>query len=164
MNDSVLTTVKKLLGIPEKFTQYDPDVIVSINSAFSTLRQLGVGPEEGFRIEDDDAVWEDFIEDDAVLEMVELYVYQKTRLGFDPPSTSFAIDAIKESIKELEWRMCSEMDERTYEQDQVDGEEENQNGKFVYSSRRNGNALGNKTISTVSKRQESCRRKGSWRC
>lgn len=124
MNESILTTIKKLLGIPEKFTQYDMDIIVAINSAFSTLRQLGVGPEKGFRIEDDDAIWEDFIGDDESIEMVKLYVYQKTRLAFDPPSMSFVIETIEDSIKEIEWRLCSEMDERVYIQHKTEGEEE----------------------------------------
>lgn len=124
MNESILTTIKKLLGIPEKFTQYDMDIIVAINSAFSTLRQLGVGPEKGFRIEDDDAIWEDFVGDDESIEMVKLYVYQKTRLAFDPPSMSFIIETIKDSIKEIEWRLCSEMNERAYTKQKTEGEEE----------------------------------------
>lgn len=124
MEDSILTTIKKLLGIPENFSHYDLDIIIQINSAFSTLRQLGLGPENGFRIEDDDAVWEDFIGDDETIEMMKQYIYQKVRLAFDPPTTSFAIDAIKESNKEIEWRLCSEMDERIWEEDQDEGEEE----------------------------------------
>lgn len=124
MEDSILTTVKKLLGIPENFSHYDLDIIIQINSAFSTLRQLGLGPENGFRIEDDDAVWEDFIGDDETVEMMKQYIYQKVRLAFDPPTTSFAIDAIKESNKEIEWRLCSEMDERIWEEDRDEGEEE----------------------------------------
>lgn len=124
MNESILTTIKKLLGIPEKFTQYDMDIIVAINSAFSTLRQLGVGPEKGFRIEDDDAIWEDFIGDDESIEMVKLYVYQKTRLAFDPPSMSFIIETLKDSIREIEWRLCSEMNERAYAEHKTEGEEE----------------------------------------
>lgn len=124
MNESILTTIKKLLGIPEKFTQYDMDIIVAINSAFSTLRQLGVGPEKGFRIEDDDAIWEDFIGDDESIEMVKLYIYQKTRLAFDPPSMSFTIETLKDSIKEIEWRLCSEMNERAYTEHKTEGEGE----------------------------------------
>lgn len=125
--DSILTTIKKMLGIPEEFTQYDLDIIIQINSAFSILRQLGVGPEAGFRIEDKGDYWEDFIDDDESIEMFKTYVFQRVRLAFDPPATSFAIDAIKESIKELEWRLCSEMDERAWEEDEAaekDGEEE----------------------------------------
>lgn len=130
--DSILTTVKKLLGIPEEVTQFDVDIVIQINSAFSILRQLGVGPEQGFRIEDKDDCWEDFIDDDETVEMFKTYVFQRVRLTFDPPSTSFTIDAINENIKELEWRLCAEMDERLWEecQDDEDGEEDrNQNGK-----------------------------------
>lgn len=131
---SILTTIKKLLGIPKEFTQFDLDIIIQINSAFSILRQLGVGPESGFRIEDDSDCWEDFIHDDETIEMFKTYIFQRVRLTFDPPSTSFAIDAIKESIKEIEWRLCSEMDERIWETRETvekDGKEDcNQNGKL----------------------------------
>lgn len=131
---SILTTIKKLLGIPKEFTQFDLDIIIQINSAFSILRQLGVGPESGFHIEDNNDYWEDFIGDDETIEMFKTYIFQRVRLTFDPPSTSFAIEAIKESIKEIEWRLCSEMDERVWvmrEAVEKDGEEEcDQNGKF----------------------------------
>lgn len=116
--DSILTSVKKLLGIPEEATHYDMDVIIFINSAFSTLNQLGVGPREGFMIEDDEAEWDDFICDQTatdkviqprnaqqLLQCVKQYVYQKVRMAFDPPSTSFHLEAINKQISELEWRM-----------------------------------------------------------
>lgn len=154
--DSVLTTVKKLLGIPEEFTQYDLDIIIQINSAFSILRQLGVGPETGFHIEDKSDYWEDFIGNDETVEMFKTYVFQRVRLAFDPPATSFAIDAIKESIKEIEWRLCSEMDERTWGTDtEKDGEEEeNQNGKLFRTPRCFGNEMGRSTLSALPKRQQ----------
>lgn len=157
--DSILTTVKKMLGIPEEFTQFDLDIIIQINSAFSILRQLGVGPEVGFRIESKNDYWEDFINDDETVEMFKTYVFQKVRLAFDPPATSFAIDAIKESIKELEWRLCSEMDERTWEEDETaekDGEEESsQNGKIFRAPWCHRNEMGHSKVSALSKRQSS---------
>lgn len=116
--DSILTSVKKLLGIPEGATHYDMDIIIFINSAFSTLNQLGIGPREGFMIEDDEADWDDFIcnqtatdkqikPEDAkrLLQCVKQYVYQKVKLAFDPPSMSFHLEAINKQISELEWRM-----------------------------------------------------------
>lgn len=103
--DSVLTTVKQMLGITKDYTAFDIDIIVHINSAFMTLNQLGVGPEEGFTISGDKEAWNSFTRDPKLLEMSKLYVFYKTRLGFDPPTSSFVVEAIKNSIRELEWRL-----------------------------------------------------------
>ena len=104
--DSILTSIKKMLGIAEEYTHFDPDIVMHINSAFMVLTQLGVGPPEGFRINDDSSVWSDFIpEDDKRFEAVPTYVYQKVKLNFDPPSSSTVIDAMKRSIDEFEWRL-----------------------------------------------------------
>ena len=83
--ESILTSIKKLLGITEEYDQFDPDIIMHINSVFMILTQLGVGPAEGFSIEDDTAVWTDFIQDVKKLESVKTYVYLKVKLAFDPP-------------------------------------------------------------------------------
>lgn len=103
--DSILTSIKKLLGISEEYEHFDPDIVIHINSAFSVLTQLGVGPEEGFRIEDASAVWSEFLYDDPRIEFVKTYVYLKVKLGFDPPLSSAAIEAINRQISELEWRI-----------------------------------------------------------
>lgn len=103
--DSILTSVKKLLGIAEEDTSFDTDLIIHINSVFSILTQLGVGSPEGFSIEDNTAVWTDFIKDDTNLELVKSYVYMKVRLLFDPPTSSSAIETSKSLINELEWRI-----------------------------------------------------------
>lgn len=105
MEESILTTVKKLIGLEELYTQFDLDIIIGINSAFSALRQIGVGPEGGFSIQDKTAVWSDFTDEDTDLESVKTYVYLKTRLVFDPPSSSSIIDSIKSVIEEIEWRL-----------------------------------------------------------
>jgi hypothetical protein len=105
METSILTSTKKNLGIPEDYTVFDLDVITHINSAFSTLTQLGVGPPEGFMIEDASAVWTDFIVDDFQYNSVKTYIYLRVRQLFDPPTTSYLISAFKEQIKELEWRL-----------------------------------------------------------
>lgn len=102
--ESILTSIKKLLGITEDYEQFDTDIIIHINSAFSVLTQLGVGPEAGFYIEDSDAVWTDFV-NDSRLEMIKTYVYLKVKLVFDPPTSSGVIDAINRQISELEWRI-----------------------------------------------------------
>lgn len=109
--DSILTSIKKMLGIIEEDESFDVDIIIHINSAFSTLTQLGVGPEEGFVIRDKTALWTDFI-DDIRLENVRSYVYLKVRQVFDPPTNSSVLDAISRQISELEWRMYVAVDSR----------------------------------------------------
>lgn len=102
--DSILTSVKKMLGITEEYTQFDPDLIMHINSVFSILAQLGVGPSEGFAIEDSTAAWSDFIEE-PLLNDVKSYMHQKVRLLFDPPTSSAVTEVINRMCSEFEWRM-----------------------------------------------------------
>lgn len=105
--DSILTSIKKLLGIAEEYTQFDEDIIMHINTVFLNLTQLGVGPEEGFYIEDDTADWEDFVdvESNIPLQAVKSYVYLKVKLLFDPPLSSSVIESTNRMIAELEWRL-----------------------------------------------------------
>lgn len=103
--DSILTSIKKLLNIAEDCTDFDTDVIMHINSVFSVLNQLGVGPSEGFSIEDDTTTWDDYISDDPNLNMVKTYIYQKVRLVFDPPSNSTVLASTERTIQELESRL-----------------------------------------------------------
>ena len=103
--ESILTSIKKLLGITEEYDQFDPDIIMYINSVFMILTQLGVGPAEGFSIEDDTAVWTDFIQDVKKLESVKTYIYLKVKLAFDPPLSSAVIESMNRLINELEWRL-----------------------------------------------------------
>lgn len=105
MSDSILKNTKKILGIGEDYTAFDVDVLTHINSAFSTLNQLGLGPVDGFSVEDETTTWDTFLADDPKLNSVKTYVYLRVRLIFDPPATSYAIDSFKEQIKELEWRL-----------------------------------------------------------
>lgn len=103
MDKSILTSIKKLLGIAESCKDFDTDIIIHINTVLMTLNQLGIG-EEGFQIEDKEAVWDEFI-DSSELAAVKSYIHLRVRLLFDPPLNSAIIEAIKESIKELEWRL-----------------------------------------------------------
>lgn len=103
--DSILTSVKKDLGIAEEYTHFDPDVIMGINTAFSILTQLGVGPVSGFSISDSSAVWSDFVSDMSKLELVKTYVSKKTKMLFDPPLSSAVIESMNRVISELEWRI-----------------------------------------------------------
>ena len=102
---SILTTIKKLLGIAEEYEHFDSDIIIHINSVFMILTQLGVGPSEGFMIEDEQAVWTDFIPDQTKCEAVKSYVYLKVKLLFDPPLSAAVTESIKRMIDELEWRL-----------------------------------------------------------
>jgi hypothetical protein len=103
--DSILISIKKLLGIAEDYTDFDMDIIMCINTAFSILNQIGVGPEKAFMIQDELAVWDDFIPEDIRPEMLKTYIHQKVRLLFDPPTASSLLEATNKSVAELEWRL-----------------------------------------------------------
>ncbi len=105
MDHSILTSTKKSLGITEEYTQFDQNIIMHINSVFMILTQLGVGPKEGFRIEDKTAEWNEFITDEDNAEAVKSYMYLKVRLLFDPPLSSAVMNATNQCIDELEWRL-----------------------------------------------------------
>ena len=103
--ESILISIKKLLGIAADYTQFDADIIMHINTVFMVLNQLGVGPKDGFIIEDDLAVWEDFIQGRKKIEATKTFVYLKVRLLFDPPASSAAIESINRQASEYEWRL-----------------------------------------------------------
>ena len=106
ITDSILTSIKKMLGITEECTDFDADLIIHINSVLMILTQIGVGPSEGFFIEDKSDFWEDFLENDIEkLEAVKTFVYLKVRLIFDPPSSSAVAESFNSTISELEWRL-----------------------------------------------------------
>jgi hypothetical protein len=107
MSDSILDSTKKILGLDSEYTPFDHDVIIYINSTFSILDQLGIGPIDGFSIEDNTATWDDYVVPSNQLQLVKTYVYLKTRMLFDPPTTSFLIEAMNNQIKEIEWRLNS---------------------------------------------------------
>lgn len=118
--ESILTSIKKMLGIAEEYEHFDVDLIMHINSVLSILTQLGVGPSEGFYIIDKKDNWEDFIDDNIQIEMVKSYVYLKVKLIFDPPLSSAVMESTNRMISEFEWRLNVAVDS---------GEEENQNGE-----------------------------------
>ena len=104
MEESILGSIKKLLGITEDYTHFDQDIILQINSAFSALNQLGVGPEAGFSIEDGSAKWIDFM-DDPRLNFAKTYVQIKVKLAFDPPTSSTLTDSYNRQLDEITWRL-----------------------------------------------------------
>ena len=111
--ESILTSIKKLLGISEEYTHFDADLIMHINSVFLILAQIGVGPSEGFSISDETAKWTDFIQDSIRLGAVKSFMYLKVKLLFDPPSSSSVIESTNKLIAELEWRLNVEAETPT---------------------------------------------------
>lgn len=103
--ESILTSIKKLLGISEEYTMFDSDLIMHINSVFMILTQLGIGPSEGFNIEDDSATWDEFVSDDLKLDLIKSYMHLKVKLLFDPPLNSAVIESMNRMINEFEWRL-----------------------------------------------------------
>lgn len=110
--ESILNSIKKLLGVPEDYTQFDDDIVMHINTVFLNLTQLGVGPEEGFYIEDESTTWDEFIDIDnnAQLHAVKTYIYLKVKMLFDPSLSSAVITSSENIIAELEWRLNAAVD------------------------------------------------------
>ena len=102
---SILTSVKQALGLVEEYTVFDAEIVLYINTAFATLNQLGVGPEDGFQISDKAATWDQFLGTDIAKNNVQSFVILSTKLLHDPPATSFAIAAVQKQIEELTWRI-----------------------------------------------------------
>lgn len=112
MMDSILTSIKKLLGISEDYEHFDADIIMHINSVLAILAQLGVGPTEGFSIRDKTATWGDYIGENAKkLNDVQMYIYLRVKLIFDPPSSASVIEAMTNAKNELEWRLSVSSDD-----------------------------------------------------
>ena len=105
MEESILISIKKLLGITKEYENFDTDIIIFINTAFSTLNELGVGPEDGFMIEDDSTTWNEYIDDRKDLNDVQTYIYLRVKLLFDPPLNSSVLESNKQMINQLEWRL-----------------------------------------------------------
>ena len=109
--ESILTSVKKLLGIAEECTDFDPDIVMYLNSVFLILNQMGVGPKEGFAITGAEETWDRFLDDPVKVTAVKAYAAVKVRLlGFDPPQSSTTMDALKNTVSEMEWRLNVEHD------------------------------------------------------
>lgn len=121
MNESILDSVKKLIGLDQAYDAFNTDIIIHINSVLMLLNQLGVG-NKGFSITGSEETWADFLGEDSDLHMVKSYVAMKTRLVFDPPTSGTVMEALKQSISEMEWRLNVHVDpDDTFV-------EENQNG------------------------------------
>lgn len=102
---SILDSTKKAIGIEPSATDFDTDIIMHINTVFFILQQLGLGPSTGFNIEDKTTTWGDYLGEKTTFGAVKSLMYLRVRLLFDPPATSFALNAIDKQIQELEWRL-----------------------------------------------------------
>lgn len=139
--ESILTSIKSLLGISEDTTVFDGDVLSGINGAFFTLTQLGIGPSEGFLVMDSITTWADFCNNSAALGGVKQYVYLKTKLFFDPPEHGYVMTQYESAVKELEWRLNEQREE----------ERDHESGRTCSRARGNqGNALGHSKRSSIS--------------
>lgn len=105
MEQSILKSLKKVLGVEPSYDVFDDDILMHLNSIFANLDQMGVGPPGGFSVEDDSTLWSDYIGDDKNLNSVKTYISLKIRLLFDPPQNSNITSAMNEQIKEIEWRL-----------------------------------------------------------
>ncbi len=115
MEESILLSVKALLGPDADYDVFDQDIVIFINSAIATLTQLGIGPSEGFEITGEEETWEDFLGGDMRrINSVKTYIFMKVRLAFDPPASSYVLSAYEDSCKEFEWRLNVAVDPGTY--------------------------------------------------
>lgn len=108
MDESILMTIKKMLGLEADYTPFDTDVIVLINSVLMTLTQADVGPKKGFRITGMSESWGDFLTNEVMLEAAKQFVYMKVKMIFDPPSSSIVMDALKTQSDEILWRLIAQ--------------------------------------------------------
>lgn len=112
MGDSILTSIKKLLGLPEEYEHFDADITMHINAVFMILTQLGIGKPEGFVITDKTQTWNDFLPNGDLVKVsaIKSYMFMKVKLAFDPPQSSFVIESYNKLINEYEWRMNINVD------------------------------------------------------
>lgn len=111
--ESILSTVKKMLGLDSEYDAFDQDIVVNINSALMTLTQLGLGPSTGFLIHDESETWTDFLGSSMNLEAAKTYVYLKVKSIFDPPTSSYVVDSMAKTMQEFEWRLMIQADPDT---------------------------------------------------
>lgn len=109
INGSILDSIKKNLGVVPEYDIFDDQIILDVNAAFSTLHQLGFGPDEGFEITSSDDMWSDII-DEPRFNFIKSYITMKVKVMFDPPTSSYALDALNKQIAEYEWRIKSEVE------------------------------------------------------
>ena len=118
MIESILISIRKQIGLDENCKDFDADLIIHINSAFMNLKQIGVGPDEGYSIQDTSEVWEDYIDTDAnpelktLLSAIKTFIYLKVRLAFDPPQGGAVLEHMNKMLAETEWRINVEAESK----------------------------------------------------
>jgi hypothetical protein len=108
VTDSIFLSVKDYLGPSDEDTHFDGQIIEQINSVFQTLHQLGIGPKEGFYIEDDSTTWSEYLTNGVLLHSIKSYMQMKVKMALDPPTSSFVLESMKEQVREFEWRNYTE--------------------------------------------------------
>lgn len=124
MDESILDSIKQLLGIAKEDDAFDNDILVNINSVFSTLYQLGVGTKEHYFVTNGEETWiAIFAEEQDLIDFIKLYTYMKVRVIFDPPTSSFVLESLNKQIQEIEWRITVQAESPKYfDSESVDGE------------------------------------------
>lgn len=117
--DHILEYIRTTVGPAVDYTPFDPDMLLFINSAFSDLYSLGIGPENGFKVTENDAPWSDFLEEGPILEWCKEFIYLNVRLRFDPPSNSFLVNALKERVTELRNLLNAEREAKKFEEEET---------------------------------------------
>jgi len=112
--DSILLTIKHMLGIEAEYNHFDQDVMFNINTVLMTSNQIGIGPAAGFLITGEAETWVDLLGERIDLEAIKSYIYLKVRLLFDPPSSSFVLDAMQRQATEIEWRLWIQVENTAY--------------------------------------------------
>lgn len=121
--ESILNSIKQMIGgIDETETAFDMDIMIHINSVFSDLNQMGVGPKETFSIVDDSTTWSEFTDDDALFNSVKTYVYLRVKLIFDPPASASVLSAMERQVDKLEWRLNVSASNKAMEGNENDDE------------------------------------------
>lgn len=105
MNESILVSIKHLLGVLADDTSFDQDILANVNAALSTLTQIGIGPEYGLLVEGEQTKWTEFVSEIAEYQAAKMYVYTRTRLAFDPPTNSFVVNELRNQMEEYHWRL-----------------------------------------------------------
>lgn len=108
--ESILNSIKKLLGITAEDTSFDTDIIIHINTVFLTLNQLGVGPNKPVAISSELDTWVDKFGAMDHIEAIKSYTYLRVRLLFDQPTSSFVVESMNKQITELEWRLMTQLE------------------------------------------------------
>lgn len=108
MKESIFESVKDYLGPSDDDDHFDGQIMEAINSTFQTLHQMGIGPKEGFYIDDRERPWSDYTTDGVFLHSVKTYMNFKVKMIVDPPTSSFVLESMKEQCKEFEWRNYSD--------------------------------------------------------